>query len=398
MSAMSQGADISIMGKPKQKILRVVTAPESVQFHLKNTLEFIWRDFDVAVVGDGVGCFKQQYVHIQWVDIPIPRKIDIAQDFLALLRLYRCFAERKPDIVHSIMPKAGLLSALAGVLSGVPVRIHTFTGQTWAEKKGFSRRFLIFLDWLIVKLNTVCYADSLTQSIYLAENGISLHGKKLPVLGDGSLSGVDLERFDRLNTLSERDEFRKRHHIAAAEIVFVFVGRKCRDKGIFDLIAAFAEVLKSGIKARLLLVGPDESEGEYTRRIHELSLPREALINIGRVDEPEKYMAAGDVFCLPSYREGFGTVVIEAAAMGLPAIGSKIFGLLDSIVEGETGLMIEPGNREGLCMAMKRLAQNKELREQIGEQARQRAAACYSSQRMYSLLRTSYLNYLIKGR
>lgn len=381
--------------RSRPRVCRVVTAPEAVQFHLQNTLRYLPADFELTVVGDGVSIYRERYPGVRWVDVAIPRQIELIRDFVSLVRLIVFLRYDRPDILHSIMPKAGLLTAIAGWVVRVPVRMHTFTGQTWVEKSGLARAFLKRLDWLIVKLNTVCYTDSPSQSVYLARQGVTLHGTPLPVLGDGSLGGVDMTRFDPSRLAPDRAEFRQGLGIAPEETVFIFVGRKCRDKGIFECIRAFDALIAQGCHAaRLLLVGPDESRGELEATLTARTAGH--IFNIGRVDQPERYMAAADVLCIPSYREGFGTVVIEAAALGLPAIGTRIFGLSDSIEDGRTGLLVEPRSVEQLANAMQRLANDSHLRSAMSSQARDRTAGQFSDDRMYALLRESYFQALSK--
>ncbi|MDD1611494.1 MAG: hypothetical protein LUO95_13200, partial [Methylococcaceae bacterium] len=242
------------MQDKKLKVVRVVTASYVVPWHLGNTLKRITRDFEVCVVGQGVSVYQDLYPDIKWVDIDLNRKIRPLAD-----RLCRFFISYKPDIVHSIMPKAGLLTALAGIICRVPIRLHTFTGQVWATKKFRVWLFLYSIDKLINALNTVCLTDSPSQSQFLYEHHISRLGKPLPVLGNGSLSGVDLQRFDLANMEKSAEELRKQLGITAQQFVFAFIARKTRDKGAIDIINAFSKVVLAYPQSLLLFVGPDES-------------------------------------------------------------------------------------------------------------------------------------------
>ena len=156
----------------KLKVVRVVTASYVVPWHLKNTLRRMPTDFEVCVVGQDVSKYKDSYPNVKFVDIKINRKTSLISDALALIALCKFFLSYKPDIVHSIMPKAGLLTSLAGFICRVPIRIHTFTGQTWVAKIGLSRYFYYCLDRLINFLNTICLTDSPSQSAFLQKHGI----------------------------------------------------------------------------------------------------------------------------------------------------------------------------------------------------------------------------------
>ena len=371
----------------KPRVVRIVTASYVVPWHLANTLKRIAADFEVTVVGQGVSAYRDTWPDIRWIDLDLNRKVSLWSDLRALFSLCRIFIAIKPDIVHSIMPKAGLLSALAGFLCRVPVRLHTFTGQVWATRQGMARRFYYLIDRLINALNTVCLTDSLSQSDFLREHGLSYKGEALPVLSKGSLSGVDTERFrgDELVRARIRNEL----GIADNAIVFLFLGRMNRDKGILDLARAFASV--NDARSHLVLAGPDEEGiGVAVRTFADICSGRVHLT--GAVSRPEDYMAMADVFCLPSYREGFGSVVIEAAACGVPAIGSRIPGLVDAIEDGRTGVLFPEGDIDALADSMRDFLEHPGRYEQMGVNASRRVAESFSADVLYDALKTLYFN------
>jgi|GEM_PF-193974 len=374
----------------KLKVMRIVTVPEAVSFHLRNTLQFISQDFETIVVGTNVETFRSQYPEIRWVNLEISRGINIQQDLVSLTKLGLLLLKEKPDILHSIMPKAGFVAALAGFLFRVPIRIHTFTGQIWIVKTGFSKRLFIFLDKVIVLLNTYCFTDSDSQSLLLFQHGIKKNGQPLPVLGKGSLSGVDLRRFNFELFEGKKKNLRVDNGIPTSSIVFIFLGRKCRDKGIFELLEAFKKVHDDDVNTFLLLVGPDESDGEFERLVGQFGLNPNSYKNIGMTDRAQDYLAMSDIFCLPSYREGFGSVVIEAGALGLPSIGSDIPGLRDSIQEGKTGLVVPVKNVIELSKAMSRMANDGELRRAMSKNSLEFVRSYFDSKKVYQLLLDLY--------
>lgn len=382
------------MQSKKLKVVRVVTASYVVPWHLGNTLQRSADDFEVCVIGQEVSRYQADYPHIQWLDIDLNRKVSPLADLLSLYQLCRFFLRYQPDIVHSIMPKAGLLTALAGFACRVPIRIHTFTGQVWATKKSNLRFFLYALDKLVVALNTVCLTDSSSQSQFLYDHAITYHGKPLPVLSQGSLSGVDLDRFDVARMQQPAARLAEQLGIAHENFVFAFIARKTRDKGAFDVLHAFAEVVKRYPHCLLLFVGPDESRGA-------LDVLDPALFHhvrcVGAVSNHELFLTISDVLCLPSYREGFGTIVIDAAALGVPCIGSNIVGLVDSIEDKQTGLLFPEGDIEQLTAAMLSFLQQPEQVKIMGAKARQRVEAYFSADKLYAELKCLYLSLAAGG-
>ena len=170
---------------------------------------------------------------------------------------------------------------------------------------------------------------------------------------------------------------RKRLYINNNDIVFLFVGRLDIEKGIIELIEAYSKVTKRCSNTSLWLVGPAETNIDKLEELIK-KLQVDSIQILPYTTTPETYMAAADVFCLPSHREGFGTVIIESASCGIPAIGTRIYGLSDSIVDEETGFLVDRGDVIGLCEKMVILASDESLRERLGSSARKRAHALFS--------------------
>lgn len=374
----------------KLKVVRVVTTSECVPWHLGNTLRRLPTDFEVCVVGENVSRYRASFPKVDWVDIEINRKINPISDWLAFFALCKLFIRYRPDIVHSIMPKAGLLTAIAGLICRVPVRIHTFTGQVWATKSGFTRLFFYMLDRIMVLLNTVCLTDSPSQSMFLFDRGISHGHKPLPVLGNGSLMGVELERFNDEGLPKKTKLLQKQLGINDSDFVFSFIARKSIDKGGIDVLYAFNAVLKNNPSVKLLYVGPDESDGELNRL--RLANPKlfENVIDIGRVENHEEHLAISNVLCLPSYREGFGTIVIDAAALGVPTIGSNIVGLVDSIEDGKTGVLFPAGDIQRLVDIMLSFSRDKSATNCMGMCAKARVETHFTADILYMALKDIY--------
>ena len=238
-------------------------------------------------------------------------------------------------------------------------------------------------------------ADILPITLPIKASVISLP-EKIFVIGYGSLAGVCVDRFNSERwPLSEKRKLRESLGILEGSKVLVFIGRITRDKGIAELIAAFLKIINSDYNADLVLVGPLDQECGGKRSIDSDLIKRSSRIHYtGYQQCPEYYLSIADIFCLPSYREGFGTTVIEAAAMGLPAIGTKINGLIDAVNDGVTGILVPVRNVQALFEAIKKLLDNTELMQKMGKAARERCLNLFDARVLNKKLIEEYTHLL----
>lgn len=354
------------------RICLVATVPMPLTVFMGPHIRALGQHYDITIVTNGGADFDSMSSlspllgeGVSYLNLQIAREISVFADLLALIGLWRLFRREKFHVVHSITPKAGLLTMIAGLLAGVPVRIHWFTGQVWATRKGSGRWLLKALDRLLVACSTNLLADSPSQSKFLIQEGV-IRSVQVTVLGQGSVCGVDTNRFQP-NPVS-RSKIREKLGIINTAVVALYLGRLKSDKGIPELASAFFLAAQQRADLHLLLAGPDE-EGMQALVAHNLSTVADRIHFVGLTKEPETFMAAADFFVLPSHREGFGASVIEAAACGIPTIGSRIYGLTDAIIDGETGLLVPVGDIAGFADAMIKLAMDRDFRLTLGEQA-----------------------------
>lgn len=380
------------------RIARISTVPFFVVAQLKSQIELLGKSgAKVTVVASDEPEFQllNGLIGVSCLPINIVRSISPWNDLLALIRLFLFFKHEKIQIAHSTTPKAGLLTAIAAFFAGVPIRLHTFTGQPWVCMSGFTRIIARLSDSLIGVLNTHCYTDSPSQKDFLVAEEIINH-QKLSVIGSGSLAGVNLSRFNKTR-FSEHfcEDIRRSLGIPDSAQVLLYLGRVTVDKGVRELLNAY-EILKASYPdVHLILVGRFDSESGVQGSI--LQTDVESIHNVhivGHTEVPEQYIAISDVLCLPSYREGFGTVVIEAAAMEVPTIGTKIYGLKDAIVDQETGLLVDVKSVDGLVNALKGLLNDHTLRRQMGDAAKRRAQELFASDYVNQLLIDEYRIFL----
>ncbi len=341
-------------------------------------------DFEVAVACHGRPRRAGQ-VNATFHAVPVERRVNPLRDLRALLALRRLFRRERFDAVHSFTPKAGLLAMLAARATGVPRRLHTFTGQVWATQRGVKRSFLKALDRKLAGAATHVLADSASQARFLVAEGV-VDDARLTVIGDGSICGVDLARFRP--DPAARAAVRAELGIGTEALVLLFLGRLTRDKGVADLARAFAQ-MQAAPAAWLVLVGPDEEEMQP--RLRTALGDRVAHVRFAPATAaPERFLAAADVLCLPSRREGFGSVIIEAAACGCPCVASRIYGITDAVEEGQGGLLHPPGDVAALRDCLGRLAADRELAARLGREARARAERLFPEQRLTDGLAAFY--------
>lgn len=348
----------------RKKICFVVSSPITVKAFLMKHIEYLSEYYDIYLVAnfqDSDMEIQSQYIK-QIKNVSITRGVSVFRDLRTIVALKQHFVKEQFHAVHSVTPKAGLVGMIASRWVGVKVRTHIFTGQVWHTRKGVFKRLLKALDRLIVWCATDILVDGESQRKFLVENGIVTESAS-QVLGKGSISGVDTSKFNP-NT----DLYLKSREALGLnkEVVFLFLGRLNHDKGILDLVNAFLRLNSFYSETRLVLVGPDEEN--MLNRIREISL-NERIIIYGATSKPQDVLQMADVFCLPSYREGFGTSVIEASLLEKPVICSDTYGLMETIVDNETGLRHRVADINSLFEQMEKMM-DLDLRERLGKNGR----------------------------
>lgn len=355
----------------KKKICFVVAIPMTAHSFLKDHIRVLSEVYEIYLVANIKTAEEVKGLNIKgWKSIDIERGISLANDLKAVALLRSYFREMKFDAVHSVTPKAGLVTALAGKLAGIKHRTHIFTGQVWATRTGAMRWLLKSIDKVIANCDNHILVDGKSQRAFLEKEGVIKPGKAL-VFCDGSIAGVNSERF--VPDATARKEEREKMGIKEDILTYIFLGRLNHDKGIGELYEAYNRLAAEEKDVYLLLVGMDE-EG-YLDKLSEYKNIQEGknFHFYGLTKQPERVLNAGDVFVLPTYREGFGSSVLEAACIGLPSICSDAYGVLDAYVDGETGLQCKVGDVETLYQCMKKMHDNVEMRRNMGKRSRERA-------------------------
>ena len=370
----------------KKKIIRISTVPISLDLLLKGQLKMLAEEWEVVAVSSPGKELERVAIRegVRTVAVPMERKISPIKDIISLFRLVKLFHKEKPTMVHSLTPKAGLLAMIAAWLCRVPVRIHTFTGLVFPTAKGIKQKILIATDRLTCRCATFINPEGEGVKRDLTKYHIT--EKPLNIIGNGNISGIDLETFSRSEKIMDAAEKIRKEGLTT----FCFVGRIVSDKGINELVAAFDELHEKYPATRLLLVGTLEDSDPLKQETLVAINNNQAIEFAGWQTDIRPYLAASDIFVFPSYREGFPNVVLQAGAMGLPAIVTDINGSNEIIKEGVNGTIIEPRDKEQLKNAMERVLTDEKLRKKFASNARAIIASRYEQKKMWEALRAIY--------
>lgn len=358
-----------------KKILRACTVPQSIGF-VVGMIPDLTKEYEVGVLsspGEEWAMLDKYGDAVKRLEVPMERHISPLRDLRSLWRLVRVFRRERPDMVHSMTPKAGLLCMLAAWITRVPVRVHMFTGLVFPTATGLKRRILMATDRLTCACATHVLPEGEGVKRDLLDNGITR--KPIKVLGYGNCRGIDLDRFDPTlpEIQAEAAKLRK-----SKVFTFIAIGRLVGDKGINELVAAFSRLNRELPATRLILVGPQEKELDplSPATLSEIE-SNPAIEAVGNQADVRPWLIAADCHVLASYREGFPNVVIEAGAMGLPQIVTDINGANEIIVEGKNGTIVPPRDSDALYQAMKRMINDPDWRPQLDANARQMIASRY---------------------
>jgi len=362
-----------IYSKDKVKLLRATTVPTSLNSFCRGVLKELRQEgYDVVAVSSPGPELQEveKREGCRTIAVPMQRHISPISDLKSLWRMTWVMHRERPDIVHTMTPKAGLICMISAWLARVPVRIHTFTGLVWPTATGLKRRLLMFTDWITCACATHVIPEGEGVKADLLNHHITR--KPIKVLGFGNVRGVDLDYWKPRATTHVDNE--GRGHI----FTFVFVGRIVADKGINELVSAFKQLNQEHRDTRLLLVGQREDDLDPVLPATVAEMQSNAAIQVvGPKDDVRPFYEMADALVFPSYREGFPNVVLEAGAMGLPSIVTDINGSREIIEEGVNGTIIPPRDAHALYMAMKRFLNETAWVHAMASRARPMVASRY---------------------
>lgn len=340
----------------KKKICFIATLPTTLESFVLPMTEYLHYniDWDVYMICNNDKTFgKKLPGYIHYIPVKMDRGINIS-GIRSLIEMLKVFKREKFDMIQYSTPNASLYASIAGVVARVPVRLYCQWGMVYVGMQGFKRKIFKLEEKIVCKLSTWIEPDSKSNLDFSHKE--KLYPKwKGSVVGAGSASGVNLEKFDISKKEKYRVAIREQLNIPELAYVFVFVGRVTKDKGINELYSAFRKILKCAPDCYLMIVGPEEGIETIDQRLYKWSKNEEHVLYVGETNAVEQYLSAADCFVLPSYREGFGLGTVEAEAMGLPVIVTNIPGPIDAMIPNRTGLIVRKESVSELYMAMKKM-------------------------------------------
>ncbi|MHC5111516.1 MAG: glycosyltransferase family 4 protein [Planctomycetota bacterium] len=340
--------------------------------------------FDITAVcapTEHADTIRQRGVNL--LTAPLTRAITPFRDMSAIWALYRIFRTGNFDIVEVSTPKAALVGSLAARLAGVPRILHLLRGLTYEEQSGLQRMLIKASQTIPCRIATEVISISKSMMNQAIDDGVC-HPDRIRVLGLGSSNGVDLDNFRR-RTPSERAALRNSLNIPDQAIVVGFVGRMTGDKGITELARAFEQVAESRPDLHMLLVGEYEARDRPSPSVMEFLENHDRVRHVGWQQDTVPYFDIMSFLVLPTYREGFGTVLLEAAAMNLAVITTEIVGCRDAVEPDQTALTVPARDVDALAQAIDRLAHDEELRTQLGTNGRLRVERHFAQEKVWQV-------------
>lgn len=349
----------------KKKILFVSS---SIQFYENFLYEVIFRLKlnNQIFIATNIKNQRFNFDDVQVKNINFSRSFNPLKDLLASFQLVSQIIKLKPDIIISSTPKGGLTNTLANFFFQIP-RIHIFTGFIWSEKKSsFLNSLAKFIDSLIIKFSKKLYLDSKSQIDFLLNNKFSKN--KLSLIANGSMRGVNTSKFknDKIDIQNKKS----RYNISNRTLILLFLGRVSPEKGIDTFFSSVKELANEGYDVKGFIVGRDEKNilKKYRKKNSDFN---QYFQYFEYTDEPEYFLQLADVVLIPSSREGFCQVAIEASACEVPVVGFDVIGLKDSISHNETGYLVPYNDKIRFKEKIKLLLENSNLRIKIGNQGRE---------------------------
>ncbi len=380
-----------------KKLCIITTVPGTLRSFVVPTAEYLYKEcgYDITLIctnDDEFAASLPEY--IRYIPVKMSRGIDFTAPG-SIWNFIKIFKREKFDLVQYATPNASFYASIAARICRVPIRLYCQWGIRYVGLSGKSRKIFKLFEAIVCKNSTHIRSVSPKNLEFAISEGL-YSSSKAKVIGNGGTIGVDLNAFDIENKAFYRKEIRDKYNLSDNETVFGFVGRFSRDKGCGELLRAFKKISEEREDVRLMLVGRREDPAGISEELVRWAEESPKVIFSGRItkEEIKKYYSAIDILTHPSYREGFGMVLQEAGALGVPMITTRITGASEVMEEGKSCLLAEPRNAEDLEEKMLTLLMGKELAENLGNAAYERTKTFYARPVMLQNQKMDYMELL----
>ena len=377
-----------------KKLIRITTVPMALRYLLPGQMHFMASNgFDVLMISaDGKELAevieKEKCRHII---VPMTRKITPLQDLNCLFQLINIFRKERPDIVHTHTPKAGLLGMLAARICGVKTRIHTVAGLPLMVETGFKYQLLKFIEKLTYAAAGHVWPNSNSLMQFIIDNKLC-KTSKLKIIGKGSTNGININRFNK-EALDEKimTEIKTQLNFTDHKKYLLCIGRLVKDKGIVELVHVFNQLQKSDNNLILILVGEYENALDPlpADTLQEIEM-NPSIIHINWTNQVEYYMQIAGLFVFPSHREGFPNVLLQAGAMKLAVICSRITGNIDIVTNNETGLIFDSGNEQQMLQHLQYALVHQQQMDRMANQLQEDIQENYRQENIWQNMLDAY--------
>tara|TARA_B110000967_G_scaffold209987_2_gene269253 strand:+ start:15536 stop:16672 length:1137 start_codon:yes stop_codon:yes gene_type:complete len=364
----------------------ITSVPVNISTWLKGQPKYLSKFFQVEIITSFSSNIKEieNYEGVKINTIPLTRKITPFRDIISLYKIIKYLNKFQPDIVYSMNPKSGLLGMLAARIVNTPIRMHCIVGLVGFGSQGLKKRILIWSEKLTYYFSTNLYANSKSQGEYIAKN---LTSKNIKTIGHGSINGVDTSFFLSRKSSFEKQKIKKELNFTSSDFVITFIGRIVKDKGIDDLVSAFLKLSLKQENLKLLIIGSYDDNLNPINKITKDEIEKSK--NIKRINfqhDIRKFLEITSLFVLPSHREGFPNVLLEAGSFGIPIVASNINGCNEVIEHGTNGLLFEKKDIDGLVESINIFLTNNEFYNSSKLNIRNTVISKYSQDRFHSNL------------
>lgn len=378
-------------------LVHIFTTPRSLIF-LTSQAAF-WRDHGLqmhVICGDGpeLTAFAQQE-GITYDVVPFCRKPHVFKDAQSIWQLYWLLKRLRPKIVHVNTPKAAVLGIIAARLAQVPIRVYEIHGLPFETRRGWKRWGLIQLEKLICRLATGVLAVSASLKAVATQHRLTAE-TSIFVPSFGSCNGVDATHTFNRERLAKDRLKQVAVTLNLSEKIIGFIGRLTRDKGLKELTESWRLLRDQYPQVTLLILGEPEGQSPAEHQFLEQLSADERVRMLGHVSDVPYYLALMNVLILPTYREGFVNVLLEAAAMEVPVVASRVTGVVDAVVDGQTGLLCVPRSAKQIAEAVQRYLDCPPLAQQHGQKARQHVLKHFKPSAIWQAKWAFYQHQLVK--